>query len=173
MKKTMWLCSFYRRKTCKSRLITSGRVVVMVGQIYFDVGKKNPKIILDGHDFACHIKELKKTTWICSAYYKTKCKTRLYTTDVIFFDVGTKKPKLVLHDFDFLLYKKEQEYTIWRCSHYFNSRVYRCKCRLFTTGRIVKIDGEHNHEAKIKKDKYKNMLSQRVTVMKQPQGSST
>ncbi|XP_045468592.1 protein tramtrack, beta isoform-like isoform X22 [Harmonia axyridis] len=87
--------------------------------------------------------------------------------DVIFFDVGTKKPKLILHDFDFLLYRKESDHTIWRCTHYFNSRLVRCKCRLVTTGKIVTMYEQHNHEAKNKKDKYRNMLSQKVTVVRE------
>ncbi|KAK9884698.1 hypothetical protein WA026_007544 [Henosepilachna vigintioctopunctata] len=52
----------------------------MLCHIYFDVGIKNPKIILDGHDFTCHRKERNKTMWMCCSYYKTKCKTKLSTS---------------------------------------------------------------------------------------------
>ncbi|XP_056643960.1 modifier of mdg4-like isoform X27 [Diorhabda carinulata] len=50
------------------------------GIIYFDVGTKNPKIIVDDYDFNMARKTSTKTMWICSGYYKTKCRTRATTS---------------------------------------------------------------------------------------------
>ncbi|KAH1028207.1 hypothetical protein HUJ05_001582 [Dendroctonus ponderosae] len=47
--------------------------------IYFDVGTKLPKIVVDNHDFNFVRKSDTKTTWLCSSYFKTKCKTRATT----------------------------------------------------------------------------------------------
>lgn len=48
--------------------------------IYFDVGTKNPKIIVHNYDFNLARKTQKKTIWVCSFYYKTKCRCRLQTS---------------------------------------------------------------------------------------------
>lgn len=48
--------------------------------IYFDVGTKNPKIIVDDYDFNMANKSSTKTKWICSGYFKTKCKARAATS---------------------------------------------------------------------------------------------
>lgn len=48
--------------------------------IYFDVGTKNPKIIIDEYDFNLARKTEQKTMWICSGYFKTKCRARATTS---------------------------------------------------------------------------------------------
>ncbi|XP_019880600.1 protein tramtrack, beta isoform isoform X17 [Aethina tumida] len=86
----------------------------------------------------------------------------------IYFDVATKNPKIVLDDHDYLIYRKESTKTIWKCNHYFKQN--RCKSTLVTTGRIVNVSAdEHNHSPKPKKDKYKNMLCQNVTIIREGQ----
>ncbi|CAH2014712.1 unnamed protein product, partial [Acanthoscelides obtectus] len=48
------------------------------------------------------------------------------------------------------------------------TREKRCKSTLVTTGRIVTVSSDtHNHPAVPKKDKYKNMLSQKVTIIRE------
>ncbi|XP_044262646.1 protein tramtrack, beta isoform-like isoform X14 [Tribolium madens] len=90
--------------------------------------------------------------------------------DVIYFDVATKNPKIVIDDHDYLVYRKETNRTIWKCNHYFNSRENRCKSTIVTSGRIVRINNhQHNHEAKPRKDrKFRNLLSQYVTILRDP-----
>lgn len=81
-----------------------------------------------------------------------------------------KNPKIIVDDYSFLMYKKEPNQTTWYCTHYFNRRAVRCKCRIVTSGRVVNIYGEHCHEInKSKPDKYRNMLSQAVTIVRHPQ----
>lgn len=53
--------------------------IFILDTIYFDVGTKLPKIIVDNYDFNTARKSETKTTWICSSYFKTKCKTRATT----------------------------------------------------------------------------------------------
>ncbi|XP_018573623.1 protein tramtrack, beta isoform isoform X41 [Anoplophora glabripennis] len=49
--------------------------------IYFGIGRKsNPKLIVDGHDFNIERKAETKTTWVCSSYFRTKCKARISTS---------------------------------------------------------------------------------------------
>lgn len=56
--------------------------------IYFDVGTKLPKIIVDNYDFNMARKSATKTTWICSSYFKTKCKTRATTCERMVYITG-------------------------------------------------------------------------------------
>ncbi|KAK9884696.1 hypothetical protein WA026_007542 [Henosepilachna vigintioctopunctata] len=53
--------------------------------IYFDVGTKNPKIIVHAFDFNLAKKTPNKTIWVCSNYYKTKCKCRVTTSGKMVF----------------------------------------------------------------------------------------
>lgn len=92
---------------------------------------------------------------------------RLRFLGIIYFDVATKNPKIVLDDHDYLIYRKETNKTVWKCCHYFRSKENRCKSTLVTTGRIVTVSADiHNHQVVSKKDKYKNMLSQSVTIIR-------
>ncbi|XP_030751932.1 protein tramtrack, beta isoform-like isoform X16 [Sitophilus oryzae] len=53
------------------------------GLIYFEMGQKNPKIVIEDHDFLLKKKEQKSTHWICSQYYHPKgerCKVSVITT---------------------------------------------------------------------------------------------
>ncbi|KAF7282367.1 hypothetical protein GWI33_002745 [Rhynchophorus ferrugineus] len=81
--------------------------------------------------------------------------------------MATKNPKIILDDYEYLIYRKEQNKTIWMCTHYFRSKENRCKSRLVTTGRILTVSADiHNHLCAPKKDKYKNMFSQTVTIIR-------
>lgn len=83
--------------------------------------------------------------------------------------MGTKNPKIIVDDYDFLIYKKESSQTTWLCTNYFNNRTIRCKCKIITSGRKVTIYGQHIHNPKLKRDKYKhNMLSQSVFIVREP-----
>lgn len=88
---------------------------------------------------------------------------------MIYFDVATKNPKIVLDDNNYLIYRKEHGKTVWKCCHYFRSKINRCKSTLVTTGRVVTVSADaHNHPTLPKSDKYKNMLSQKVTIVREP-----
>ncbi|CAH1986790.1 unnamed protein product [Acanthoscelides obtectus] len=74
---------------------------------------------------------------------------------------STRRPRL----FDI---EKRNQQTVWKCCYYFRTREKRCKSTLVTTGRIVTVSSDtHNHPAVPKKDKYKNMLSQKVTIIRE------
>lgn len=57
--------------------------------------------------------------------------------------MGRTNPKLVLDGIDFRLQKKVGNTTVWLCSFYYRTK---CKCRLKTTGNIVIVQSNHNHE---------------------------
>lgn len=52
----------------------------ILGTIFIHKGTKNPKIVLDGHDYQINTKKKDRTLWRCSHYFKTKCKATLITT---------------------------------------------------------------------------------------------
>ncbi|XP_072393827.1 uncharacterized protein [Diabrotica undecimpunctata] len=86
---------------------------------------------------------------------------------LIYFDMGIKNPKIMLDDYDYRLYRKLEKRTVWLCSQYYsNDKETRCKNRIETTGRIAYVSGRHNHLPKKKKDRYNNMLSQMVTIIR-------
>lgn len=43
------------------------------------MGRKYPKLILDGHDFNKEKTKQYRTLWACSSYSRTKCPARLKT----------------------------------------------------------------------------------------------
>uniref|UniRef100_A0A6P7H3S1 Protein tramtrack, beta isoform-like isoform X13 n=1 Tax=Diabrotica virgifera virgifera TaxID=50390 RepID=A0A6P7H3S1_DIAVI len=67
----------------------AGEGQVVGDTIFFDVGTKNPKIIVDDFDFNMARKSNQKTTWICSGYFKTKCKCRAATSGRIVYLTGS------------------------------------------------------------------------------------
>lgn len=87
---------------------------------------------------------------------------------LIYFDVGIKNPKIMLDDHDYRLYRKLPNKTVWLCSQYYVIESHkRCKNRIETSGRVAYVMGQHNHDPKPRKEKYKNMLSQLVTIVRQ------
>lgn len=53
---------------------------LLLGTIYFDVGHKNPKIILNENDFLMYRKLPDKTVWSCTQYHKKdRCKAKVMT----------------------------------------------------------------------------------------------
>ncbi|VEN49684.1 unnamed protein product [Callosobruchus maculatus] len=77
-----------------------------------------------------------------------------------------KNPIIILDEHEFLIYRKDIKQTTWMCNHYFNKREVRCKVKLITSGRVVQVFGTHTHNPKPKLEKYKNMLSQSVTIVR-------
>lgn len=71
----------------------------------------------------------------------------MYILDWIYFDFGTKNPKIIIDEHDFNIARKGPTKTIWACGSYFLTK---CKCRVATTGSIVKVNGSHNHAPKYK-----------------------
>lgn len=81
--------------------------------------------------------------------------------------MGTKNPKLILDKQDFLLIEKKPNRTLWRCCQYYYAKESRCKAKLVTSGRVVTVDGAHNHDIAPKtKYKYESLLSQKVTIIR-------
>ena len=81
----------------------------------------------------------------------------------IFFDVGKKYPKIILENYAYTVHKKMQNKTLWICPGYYKTK---CKCKITTTGRMVQISGEHNHGPNNDGTKFKNMLSQVVSIVR-------
>ncbi|CAG9822902.1 unnamed protein product [Phaedon cochleariae] len=61
--------------------------------------------------------------------------------------------------------RKTNNKTMWICAGYFKTK---CKARATTSGRMVHVTGTHNHEPKQKKSRFTNMLSQEVTIVRNP-----
>ncbi|CAG9832637.1 unnamed protein product [Diabrotica balteata] len=83
-KRTVWLCSQYystdKETRCKNRIETTGRIAYVSGTIYFDVGHKNPKIIVDRNSYLMYRKLPDKTVWLCTQYHKKdRCKAKVMT----------------------------------------------------------------------------------------------
>jgi hypothetical protein len=59
----------------------------------------------------------------------------------------------------------------WTSTAYYGrikDKQHRCKSRIVTSGRIAYVTGVHNHEPRVKnRNKYRNMLSDIVTVIRQ------
>lgn len=89
--------------------------------------------------------------------------------DTIYFDVGTKNPKIIVDDHDFNMARKAESKTTWICSGYFKTK---CKARATTSGRMVYVNGIHNHLPKQKRSRFTNMLSQNVTIVRNASISS-
>lgn len=51
----------------------------ILGLIYFGIGRKYPKLVLDGFDYSKEKSYGDSTSWVCPSYFKTKCKARLIT----------------------------------------------------------------------------------------------
>lgn len=79
--------------------------------------------------------------------------------------MGSKKPKLIVDENDYLCIERKVDKTIWRCCQYYYSNL-RCKAKLITSGRIVEVVGDHNHPSKLSGRSTKNMLPQKVTVVR-------
>lgn len=58
------------------------KLILFLGTIYFCVGRKHPKIVLNGYEFRMRPipDSLNKTLWICTQEPKTKCKVRLQSS---------------------------------------------------------------------------------------------
>lgn len=53
---------------------------IILGLIFFDVGHKNPKIIMHNYDYLMYRKLTDKTVWLCAHYHKKdRCKAKVTT----------------------------------------------------------------------------------------------
>ncbi|XP_023014990.1 uncharacterized protein isoform X46 [Leptinotarsa decemlineata] len=75
------------------------------GLIYFESGTKNPKIIVDEHDFYLEKRKETKTLWFCGMNYKTKCKVRVTTSGSMVYVNGTHNHSVRKRKFTNLLSK--------------------------------------------------------------------
>lgn len=80
---------------------------------------------------------------------------------VIYFHCGTKNPKIIVDGHDFYLEKRKETKTHWFCCS--NSST-RCKVRVTTSGKMVQVNGTHNHSPK--KTKFSNLQSKHVTILR-------
>lgn len=80
--------------------------------------------------------------------------------------MATKNPKIILDNNDYIVLRKEFNKTIWMCARYFGCKNSRCKSKLVTSGKEVRVSGEHNHPPKDNKF-FKNLLSQKVTIIRE------
>lgn len=80
--------------------------------------------------------------------------------------MATKNPKIILDNHDYIVLRKEFNKTIWMCGRYFTSKTSRCKSKLVTSGKEVRVSGDHNHPPKEART-FKNMLSQKVTLIRE------
>lgn len=55
---------------------------------------------------------------------------------------GVKNPKIIVDDYEYVINRKVAGKTMWRCSVYHKNR---CKSRIMTYGKTVKITSEHTH----------------------------
>ncbi|XP_048516591.1 modifier of mdg4 isoform X2 [Dendroctonus ponderosae] len=143
--KTVWMCAKYfgtRSNRCKSKLVTQGRNVFVTGTHNHDPTVLEPAT------------GLSQRVNIIRGY--------------IYFDMATKNPKIILDEYQYLIYRKDTHKTVWMCTHYFRSKENRCKSRLVTTGRNVTVSADlHNHERSVKPERYSNMLSQVVYIIRE------
>ncbi|XP_072393824.1 uncharacterized protein [Diabrotica undecimpunctata] len=73
------------------------------GVIYFDVGQKNPKIIVDDHEYLMRKNKSGETQWLCNQYFHPKsdgrCKVKVVTRGKVALIYGKHihrpKPKLM------------------------------------------------------------------------------
>ncbi|XP_045468595.1 modifier of mdg4-like isoform X25 [Harmonia axyridis] len=88
--------------------------------------------------------------------------------DKIYVVAGVKNPILILDHCPYRLYRKTTEKTFWLCQMYWKNCRVRCKSQIVTSGRIVYVQGKHNHEINETRE-YKNMLAQNVTIIRSPE----
>lgn len=62
--------------------------------------------------------------------------------DVIYIGRFRRHPKLVLDNHEYQIYDKSQTKTGWRCKYF---RKYKCKAKLYTTGKTVHVYNDHTH----------------------------
>lgn len=56
---------------------------------------------------------------------------------------GYKYPKIIVDGNEYFIHIKEKGKTRWTCKNYRRSK---CKSIIYTTGKVVKVYNEHNHE---------------------------
>ncbi|XP_023014947.1 uncharacterized protein isoform X8 [Leptinotarsa decemlineata] len=59
--------------------------------VFFQMGTKKPKLVVDSQDFLCSERKVGKTVWRCSQYYysnSSRCKTKLITSGRIVEVIG-------------------------------------------------------------------------------------
>lgn len=84
--------------------------------------------------------------------------------------MGHKNPKIILDECDFILHTREVSKTVWMCNKYFagfTKNEGRCKAKLITQGKQVRVIGQHNHEPKVKVSRVKNCISRVVEIIRE------
>ncbi|CAG9764330.1 unnamed protein product [Ceutorhynchus assimilis] len=82
---------------------------------------------------------------------------------IIYVVAGVKNPKLIVDDYEYLINRKDHasRKTMWLCSQYHKIK---CKSRIITYGKTVKINSSHNHPPKVP-DKT-HAIPQSVTILR-------
>ncbi|KAL3277331.1 hypothetical protein HHI36_012682 [Cryptolaemus montrouzieri] len=104
--------------------------------IYVIPGRKNPKIIVRGY---------------------------IYITS------GLKYPILVLDKYMFTLATKKEDKTTWVCRKYNwrnTNKNMRCKARMITYGKVVRLIKGHNHEPMVTEEELSKMIPQVVNIIR-------
>lgn len=88
---------------------------------------------------------------------------KIFSDGVIHVVRGVKNPKLILEHCAFIVNRKYKRTTRWRCVSYYKTR---CQCALVTLANMVKIVGDHNHEANSDNLDHSTLVTQNVTVIR-------
>lgn len=63
-------------------LLNQFTLILILDQVYIQIGLKKPKLVVDGQDFLCAEKKTDRTIWRCNQYYwyqLTRCKVKVIT----------------------------------------------------------------------------------------------
>lgn len=83
---------------------------------------------------------------------------------VIYYNVGYKHPKIIFEGVDYRIDFKAAGRTSWRCSYYYRTK---CRAKLSTSGHVVRLFGEHNHQHRPDLYQIDTAKPQRVTVIRE------
>ncbi|XP_019880604.1 protein tramtrack, beta isoform isoform X27 [Aethina tumida] len=75
-----------------------------------------------------------------------------------------KYPKLVYNGYKYYVNSRLTDRTYWLCSSY--GKMDKCKARLMSTGKSIKLSSEHNHPPPLKFEQYKDLPFQTVILNK-------
>ncbi|CAH1986784.1 unnamed protein product [Acanthoscelides obtectus] len=80
---------------------------------------------------------------------------------MVYFGRARNHPKVVARGYEYMLHYKDQDKARWRCK---NISKTKCKSRLHTIGRHIKVLHMHNHEGPI--INYENLVPTMMILLK-------
>lgn len=84
-----------------------------------------------------------------------------YFLDIIHVGRFRRHPKLIIDDYEYQIYDKSIQKTGWRCRYF---RKHKCKAKLFTTGKTVRVYNDHNHPPD--NVDYNHLVKTKVTIIR-------